>query len=72
MHHTLEDHKDHNYSSMLPFVDRLFGTFYLPKTWPKDYGTSTPVPDTLIGQLLDPLAPSGAARPAPSRPPTRA
>jgi sterol desaturase/sphingolipid hydroxylase (fatty acid hydroxylase superfamily) len=32
-HHTFEDHKDHNYSSMLPFVDRLFGTFYLPKTW---------------------------------------
>ncbi len=25
-HHTYEDHKDHNYSSMLPFVDRLFGT----------------------------------------------
>jgi sterol desaturase/sphingolipid hydroxylase (fatty acid hydroxylase superfamily) len=57
-HHTFEDHKDHNYSSMLPFVDRLFGTFYLPKTWPAEYGTSTPMPDTLIGQLMEPLGPS--------------
>jgi sterol desaturase/sphingolipid hydroxylase (fatty acid hydroxylase superfamily) len=57
-HHTFEDHKDHNYSSMLPFVDRLFGTFYLPETWPAEYGTSTPMPDTLIGQLMEPLGPS--------------
>jgi sterol desaturase/sphingolipid hydroxylase (fatty acid hydroxylase superfamily) len=62
-HHTLEDHKDHNYSSMLPFIDRLFGTFYLPRTWPKEYGTTTPMPDTLIGQLLEPLAPSKHAIP---------
>jgi sterol desaturase/sphingolipid hydroxylase (fatty acid hydroxylase superfamily) len=72
-HHTLEDHKDHNYSSMLPFVDRLFGTFYLPKAWPKHYGTSTPAPDTLIGQLLEPLAPAAAARaPSAARPESRA
>jgi Fatty acid hydroxylase superfamily len=72
-HHTLEDHKDHNYSSMLPFIDRLFGTFYLPKAWPKDYGTSTPVPETMIGQLLEPLAPSGAARvPSPAQASSRA
>jgi sterol desaturase/sphingolipid hydroxylase (fatty acid hydroxylase superfamily) len=57
-HHTFEEHNDHNYSSMLPFVDRLFGTFYLPKTWPAEYGTSTPMPDTLIGQLMEPLGPS--------------
>ena len=72
-HHTLEDHKDHNYSAMLPFIDRLFGTFYLPRAWPKDYGTSTPVPETMIGQLLDPVAPSGAARgPSPAQSPSRA
>jgi sterol desaturase/sphingolipid hydroxylase (fatty acid hydroxylase superfamily) len=58
---------------MLPFIDRLFGTFYLPKAWPKDYGTSTPAPETLIGQLLDPLAPTGAARvPSPARSSTQA
>jgi sterol desaturase/sphingolipid hydroxylase (fatty acid hydroxylase superfamily) len=56
-HHTLDDHKDHNYASMLPFVDRLFGTFYLPKAWPVAYGTDTSTPDTLAGQLLTPFAP---------------
>ena len=54
-HHTREDHRDHNYSSMLPFMDRVFGTFYLPRTWPTDYGTDTPVADHLLGQLLDPF-----------------
>lgn len=61
-HHTYEDHKDRNYASMLPFVDRLFGTFYLPGRWPERYGTSTPMPGDLIGQILEPLAP---ARPEP-------
>jgi sterol desaturase/sphingolipid hydroxylase (fatty acid hydroxylase superfamily) len=60
-HHTLEDHKDHNYSSMLPFMDQAFGSFYLPRTWPAAYGTRTPVSDTLSGQLLDPFAPRPAA-----------
>jgi sterol desaturase/sphingolipid hydroxylase (fatty acid hydroxylase superfamily) len=65
-HHTLEDHKDHNYASMLPFMDRVFGTFYLPKTWPAAYGTSTPMPDALTGQLLEPFAPARRpSRPAP-------
>ena len=56
-HHTLEDHKDHNYASMLPVMDRVFGTFYLPNTWPEAYGTSTPMPDTVTGQLIEPFAP---------------
>jgi sterol desaturase/sphingolipid hydroxylase (fatty acid hydroxylase superfamily) len=56
-HHTHSDHKDHNYASMLPFMDRLFGTFYLPRHWPAAYGTSTNVPGDLVGQLLDPFAP---------------
>jgi hypothetical protein len=50
----------------------MFGTFYLPKTWPAEYGTSTPVPETLIGQLLEPLAPTAAARsPSAARPSTQ-
>jgi sterol desaturase/sphingolipid hydroxylase (fatty acid hydroxylase superfamily) len=61
-HHTRDDHKDHNYSAMLPVMDRVFGTFYLPREWPAAYGTDTPVPDGLIGQLLEPLAPSLKAR----------
>jgi sterol desaturase/sphingolipid hydroxylase (fatty acid hydroxylase superfamily) len=61
-HHTFEDHKDHNYASMLPVMDRLFGTFYLPKAWPADYGTTTPMPETLVGQILDPFAPNPTPR----------
>jgi len=37
-HHSRRDHINHNYSSMLPFLDRLFGTHYLPGTWPAEYG----------------------------------
>ena len=62
-HHTRDDHKDHNYASMLPIMDRLFGTFYLPRAWPTAYGTETPMPDTLAGQLIEPFAPT--RRPAP-------
>jgi len=63
-HHTNDgpDCVNKNYAAMFPWVDRMFGTFYLPKTWPAEYGTSTPVPETLIGQLLEPLAPTAAAR----------
>ena len=69
-HHTLDDHKDHNYSAMLPFVDRLFGTFYLPKHWPEEYGASTFMPETLTGQMLEPFAPS--LKPAAPRGPIKA
>jgi sterol desaturase/sphingolipid hydroxylase (fatty acid hydroxylase superfamily) len=39
-------------------VDRLFGTYHEPKAqWPSRYGTETPVPAGLAGQLIDPLMP---------------
>lgn len=57
-HHSREDHKDHNYASMLPVFDRLFGTFYLPREWPQAYGTNTPMPKGVFAQFLEPLAPS--------------
>jgi sterol desaturase/sphingolipid hydroxylase (fatty acid hydroxylase superfamily) len=56
-HHTRDDHRDHNYSSMLPFMDRVFGTFYLPRAWPAVYGIDQPMPESVTGQLLDPFAP---------------
>ena len=65
-HHTRNDHRDHNYSSMLPIMDRLFGTRYMPKHWPEDYGTDTPVANSLFGQILDPFAP-GAPPQAPQK-----
>ena len=57
-HHTYEDHKDHNYATMLPVMDRIFGTFYLPKQWPAEYGTATPMPRDVIGQMVEPFLPS--------------
>lgn len=63
-HHTLEDHKDHNYASMLPIYDRLFGTFYLPTAWPAAYGTNTYMPPSVTGQLIEPFSPARGPRPA--------
>lgn len=60
-HHSRRDHINRNYASTLPWLDRLFGTHYLPRHWPAEYGTDTPQPGTLGGQLLDPLLPSKKA-----------
>lgn len=46
-----------NYAPMLPWVDRLFGSYYLPRDrQPAVYGTDTLVARGLTGQLLDPFA----------------
>jgi sterol desaturase/sphingolipid hydroxylase (fatty acid hydroxylase superfamily) len=44
-----------NYAAMLPWVDKCFGTLYLPREWPVTYGTDTPIASHLAGQLFDPL-----------------
>lgn len=56
-HHTNDgpDRINKNYAPMLPWVDKLFGTFYLPKEWPAKYGTDTEVAASLAGQLLNPF-----------------
>jgi sterol desaturase/sphingolipid hydroxylase (fatty acid hydroxylase superfamily) len=56
-HHSRHDHIDHNYSAMLPVMDRVFGTFYLPREWPAEYGTDTAMPTSIAGQLVSPFAP---------------
>jgi sterol desaturase/sphingolipid hydroxylase (fatty acid hydroxylase superfamily) len=56
-HHTLREPLDRNYASMLPCMDWIFGTFYLPKQWPAAYGTDTKLPASLAGQLMFPLLP---------------
>ena len=49
-----------NYASMLPCMDKLFGTWYLPKKqWPAKYGIDAPLPPDLAGQLLYPFMPIG-------------
>jgi sterol desaturase/sphingolipid hydroxylase (fatty acid hydroxylase superfamily) len=67
-HHTNDEHRDRNFAPLFPVIDRLFGTFYLPKrSWPSQYGIDARLSRTLIGQLLDPLAPpvGRPSRPAP-------
>ena len=60
-HHTYGGkRRDCNYASMLPWLDRLFGTHYLPKEWPERYGIEEPMPLTLAGQFIYPLAPQRA------------
>ncbi len=57
-HHTNDAHVDKNYASMLPILDILFGSWYLPrKQWPPSYGIKTAVAPGLGGQLLQPFLP---------------
>jgi len=66
-HHTLHAPRDRNYASMLPCMDWLFGTYYLPKDrWPTAYGIDAEIPQTLHGQLLYPFLPATAAPARPS------
>jgi sterol desaturase/sphingolipid hydroxylase (fatty acid hydroxylase superfamily) len=54
-HHTNDGPEvlNKNYAAMLPWVDRMFGTFHLPQErWPERYGTDSPVAPTFTGQLL--------------------
>jgi sterol desaturase/sphingolipid hydroxylase (fatty acid hydroxylase superfamily) len=43
-----------NYASMLPILDRLFGSFYLPRALPRTYGIDEPMAPDLPGQLMHP------------------
>jgi len=45
-----------NYAALLPWVDRFFGTLYLPKhTQPEHYGIDKPVPTHFLVQLVRPF-----------------
>jgi sterol desaturase/sphingolipid hydroxylase (fatty acid hydroxylase superfamily) len=57
-HHTNDGERfiNHNYSAMLPWVDRLFGTYLLPeRDWPERYGADTVASAGIGGQLLQPF-----------------
>ena len=57
-HHTVGQERDCNYASMLPWIDRLFGTYHLPRDrWPSAYGIETPLPTSLVGQMAYPFHP---------------
>jgi sterol desaturase/sphingolipid hydroxylase (fatty acid hydroxylase superfamily) len=55
-HHTYGGkRRDCNYASMFPWLDRIFGTHYLPNAWPERYGIDEPMAPTLAGQLVHPF-----------------
>jgi len=57
-HHTNDEHIDKNYASMLPIMDILFGSWYMPsRKWPPKYGIDAPTPPGLMGQLVQPFLP---------------
>jgi sterol desaturase/sphingolipid hydroxylase (fatty acid hydroxylase superfamily) len=64
-HHTRSGPIDRNFASTLPWLDRIFGTHYLPEAWPEDYGIKEPLPDSLIDQLAYPLFPPAPAHGTP-------
>lgn len=58
-HHTNDNAAviDKNYAPMWPWMDRIFGTYYLPRNrQPAVYGTNAAVDPNMAGQLLDPFA----------------
>jgi sterol desaturase/sphingolipid hydroxylase (fatty acid hydroxylase superfamily) len=57
-HHTKNDHINKNYASMLPVMDLLFGSAYMPKKqWPAEYGIEGFMSPGLLGQMLHPFMP---------------
>jgi len=56
-HHSSEKPAiDTNYSAHTVLFDRLFNTYHFPKDhWPADYGTTVPLPKTVLGQTLYPV-----------------
>jgi sterol desaturase/sphingolipid hydroxylase (fatty acid hydroxylase superfamily) len=56
-HHALEDEGiDKNFAIHFPWIDRIFGTYFLPTgRWPKDYGVPEAVPHGYIAQMRYPF-----------------
>jgi sterol desaturase/sphingolipid hydroxylase (fatty acid hydroxylase superfamily) len=71
-HHTNDGpaYVNKNYAALLPLVDRLFGTLYLPKDkQPEHYGIDELLPSGFLGQLVRPfLISPGRTQPAAADP----
>ncbi len=62
-HHTNDEHVNKNYASMLPWIDKLFGTWYAPKKqWPTKYGIDGTMAPSLPEQLVQPFLPGERAK----------
>jgi sterol desaturase/sphingolipid hydroxylase (fatty acid hydroxylase superfamily) len=56
-HHSNEGqpYMNKNYAALLPWIDRFFGTLYLPKDKrPAHYGIDEPIPTSFYDQLVEP------------------
>jgi sterol desaturase/sphingolipid hydroxylase (fatty acid hydroxylase superfamily) len=62
-HHTDETAaRDKNFAGLLPMWDVLFGTYHMPRDErPASFGTATPVPAGLVGQMVFPFRKSARA-----------
>lgn len=58
-HHALEaEGVDKNFAIHFPWIDRIFGTYFLPSgRWPKDYGVPELVPRGYLAQMRYPFEP---------------
>ena len=54
-HHAMGMQRNCNYASIFPWLDRIFGSHYLPRFWPPSYGIPEPTAPTLAGQLVQPF-----------------
>lgn len=54
-HHTKSGPINKNFASLLPWLDRLFSTYHVPKVLPADYGIQEPMAEDLAGQLFAPF-----------------
>lgn len=54
-HHTNDEHRDRNFAAVFPWIDRLFGTAWLPKHWPSVYGIDGKTSTKLSGQFTEPF-----------------
>jgi sterol desaturase/sphingolipid hydroxylase (fatty acid hydroxylase superfamily) len=56
-HHAIEDEGvDKNFAIHFPWLDRIFGTYYFPKSvWPSGYGVPEKVPNGYLAQLKYPF-----------------
>ena len=58
-HHANEgaESANKNFSVLLPWVDWVFGTMYLPGRLPRKYGIDEPMPTHYVSQLAEPFRP---------------
>lgn len=67
-HHTNDEWRDHNYATLLPVMDRLFGTHHLPAEFPPSYGIDNPADMAPLLPFAPKAAPAAKPEPAAQQP----